>query len=168
MKSKLAVLITSALVIATASAAHAGGKPTGTSSNKPSAAAVTSAWLAPKAGVVNKVSAGSTIPLKFRLANAGTEIRTTAGVSVTANAVACPTPSPSATPATPAPVATGTLAFVKPGNSSKTKAFRYSGNSFMYEWKTAANAMLGCYTFTVSAPGGITLPGPTVQIIAKS
>lgn len=153
MKTKIAILLAGALVVVASPSAMAKGKPTTAPTTK---AAVTTAWLSPKIGDPIVVTAGSTVALKFRIAPAGAEVKVTSGITVTAAATACPTPGPTAT---------GTLAFVKPGKSSKVKAFRYSGNSFVYQWKTAKTAALGCYRFE-AVGAGVTLPGPIIQIVA--
>lgn len=158
---KSVIAVAAVLTIFSAQQAFASGKPTTapTNSKKP-VKTVTSEWLTPKGtdAAPFTTTAGATIPLKFRIANgSGVEIKSTSGVVVTATAATCP-----ATP-TPVPTATGTLAVVKPGKSAKTGTLRYSGNSFMYEWKTAKTAMTGCYRFRFTSSAD-TLAGPLVRI----
>lgn len=157
---KSVIAVAAVLTIFSAQQAIASGKPTTapTNSKKP-VKTVVSEWLTPKGTDAAPfiTTAGATIPLKFRLANGGVEIKSTSGVVVTAAAANCPS-----TP-TPVPTATGNLAVVKQGKLAKTGVLRYSGNSFMYQWKTAQNAMVGCYRFSVTSSAG-TLNGPLVRI----
>lgn len=136
-----------------APAAFATGKPkTPKASESPSASAspspmttpTVSQWLAPKPSTqAINVKAGSTIPLRFRVVNAGNEIKDVTAVAVTLTPAACLGTGAAGPSPIPAPI--------KPGKSTmgKSAVFRYNGSQFQYSWKIDKDAKPGCYQFKV-------------------
>lgn len=131
------------------------------SSTSPSATSTVntiSTWLSPvvdtnKLAVspqtMIKVNPGAAIPLKFKLYNAGIELKTTNNVTLTASTITCLGASQS--------VATANIQNTLPGKTIKSKSFsvvKFNSDSYNVVWKSAKNST-GCFQFKVVYPNGI-------------
>jgi hypothetical protein len=90
----------------------------------------------------NTVKGGSTVPVKFELFSAGSEITSTTGVTISARSAVCG-----------GAVAPDEIEVL----STSTAGLRYDwvAGQFIHNWKTPTGS--GCYQLTVTAPDGTTV-----------
>lgn len=159
---RVIALAAAATLLLPASAAMAAGKPTAKPTQGSNGNAVSaSAWIGPKVSTNPvQVTAGSTVPLKFRLIKSGQELKNKATVSVTLTGVACGA-------ATMTSAASLAPAKISDKAAAKAGALKYAGKSFQMQWKIAKNAQLGCYKFSVTG-GDSTLDGAVIQVVAPT